>query len=222
MGSLIPIGGGADAEIKNHLNAAFNDSNIAITRSVFAKENIFDRHHHLHRVAYRLGTYPAKTYIGDSANAKGKWFYFLKTILTHPTVNSIKAILSYAMTTPSVARVVFDARLGSDPNANHYIYAPAGATVNSNPVTPGDIALLVDTSGTLSVALICPWSLPNTTAPVPNQTGDIDNGERPPAKIFTPAVLAPPVLDKKTRRPRGKTTKRTPAKKTKGKKGTRK
>ena len=49
MGSLIPIGGGADAEIKNHLNAAFNDSNIAITRSVFAKENIFDRHHHLHR-----------------------------------------------------------------------------------------------------------------------------------------------------------------------------
>jgi len=210
MGGLIPIGGGADAEIKDKLHAAFNDTNIVIVRGIVANENLFDQQHHLHRVAYRLGAYPIRTYTGDSAQAKGKWFYFLKTILKTPAVNSIKAVLSYAMTHSSVARVVFDARLGSDPNADHYIYAPAGATVNSNPMSLADVALLVDTSKTLSVALICPWSLPMTTAPVPNQQGDIDNGEKPPAKIFTPNVLAPPVLDKKTRKPK------TP--KTKGKK----
>jgi len=225
MGGLIPIGGGADAEIKGLLNAAFNDTNIAIVRSVVAKENLFDGNHHLHRLAYRLGAYPVRTYKGDSAKAKGKWFYFLKQILAHgtPVAISINAILSYAITNPSVVvRVVFDARLG-DPkaNPNHYIYAPPAATVNSNPVTSADINLLVDTSGTLLVALICPDSLPMNTAAVPDQQGDIDNGEKPPAKIFTPTTLAPPVLEKKTRKPREK-RERTPAKKTKGKKGARK
>jgi hypothetical protein len=202
MGGLIPIGGGADAEIKDKLNAAFNDTNIMIVRDIVANENLFDQPHHLHRVAYRLGAYPTRTYTGDSTEAKGKWFYFLKTILKAPAVNSIKAVLSYAMTDLTVGRVVFDARQGDDPQADHYIYAPAGATVNSNPMIPGDIALLVDTSGTLSVALICPWPLPMTTAPVPNKPGDIDNGEKSPAKIFTPNLLAPPILDRKTRKPK--------------------
>jgi hypothetical protein len=202
MGGLIPIGGGADAEIKDKLNAAFNDTNILIVQGIVAKEDLFDQQHHLHRVAYRLGAYPTRTYTGDSAQAKGKWFYFLKTILKDPAVNSIKSVLSYAMTAPGVARVVFDAVQGQNPKVDHYIYVPAGGTVNSNPILPQDIALLVDNSGTLSVKLICPWSLPLTTAPVPNQSGDIDNGEKPPAKIFTPNVLVPPVLDKKTRKPK--------------------
>jgi hypothetical protein len=72
MGGLIPIGGGADAEIKGRLNAAFDDSNIAIVRSQNAKENLFDGNHHLHRLAYRLAAYPIGTYAGESANAKGK------------------------------------------------------------------------------------------------------------------------------------------------------
>ena len=72
MGGLIPIGGGADAEIKDKLNAAFNDTNIVIVRGIVANENLFDQQHHLHRVAYRLGAYPIRTYTGDSAQAKGK------------------------------------------------------------------------------------------------------------------------------------------------------
>jgi hypothetical protein len=71
-----------------------------------------------------------------------------------------------------------------------------------------DIAASVDTTGTLSVALICPSPLPNKSSPVPNQQGDLDvdaNGniiEKPPIKIFIPKNLAPPVLSKKTRAPR--------------------
>ena len=88
---------------KGSLNAAFNDTNIGIVRGVVANENLFDGHHHLHRVAYRLGAYPIKTYSGD--NATGKWFYFLKKILKDatyngvPTTQSIKSILSYAVRT---------------------------------------------------------------------------------------------------------------------------
>jgi len=218
MGSLIPIGGGADAEIKGLLNAAFNDTNILIVRGQVQanKENLFDGNHHLHRLAYRLGAYPVRSYKGESANAKGKWFYFLKNTLKAPAITSIKAILSYAMTNSNndVARVVFDARPG-DPKVDHYIDGPT-----PNPTNPPAISQLVDSSGTLLVALICPQSLSMNTAAVPNQTGDIDNGEQPPAKIFTPTVLVPPVLNKVTRKPREK-KERTPAKKTKGKKGSR-
>jgi hypothetical protein len=92
MGSFIPIGGGADAEIKGHLNAAFNDTNIAIVRDVVAKENIFDDLHHLHRIAYRLGTYPDKTYPKD--DAKGKWFYFLKKTLKDAAHNGVSTTTS--------------------------------------------------------------------------------------------------------------------------------
>jgi hypothetical protein len=205
MGALIPIGGGADAEIKGRLNAAFNDTNIAIVRGVVTKENLFEKNHHLHRVAYRLGAYPIKTYPGD--NAQGKWFYFLKKILKDATYNgvstteSIKAILAYAMKTAAVKRVVFDAQQGTAGNLDHYV-SPA------NPVADADVASLVDSTGTLGVMLVCPSPLPNKTSPIPNQQGDIDvdpNGniiEKPPIKIFVPKNLSPPVLSKKTRSPR--------------------
>jgi hypothetical protein len=223
MGSFIPIGGGADAEIKGHLNAAFNDTNIAIVRNVVAKENIFDDLHHLHRIAYRLGTYPDKTYPKD--DAKGKWFYFLKKTLKDAAHNgvsttaSIKAILSYAMKTPAVKRVVFDARPGTDSKADHYVdYLKDG-----NPVKDDDIAGLVDATGTLTVALICPEPLSDDTASTPNQDADLDRDknkniiEKKPIKIFTPANLAPPNLLKETRQPKGKTNAKK-AKKAKAKK----
>jgi len=218
MGSLIPIGGGGDAEIKGRLNAAFNDTNLPILRGIVANENIFDRRHHLHRIAYRLGTYPTKTYPGD--NAKGKWFFFLKKIVKDAahngvsTTDSIKAVLSYALNNYGVKRVVFDAIQGTDPNADHYVYP-------DNPVSNAGIAGLVDTTGTLTVTLICPAPLPNTTASTPNQNADLDrdeNGniiEKPPIKIFAPENLSPPILLKSTRQPKGKTKPTKPRKKAK-------
>jgi hypothetical protein len=220
MGALIPIGGGADAEIKLRLNTAFNDTNIQIVRSVVGNENLFDGNHHLHRIAYRLGTYPTRTYSGD--DAKGKWFYFLKKILkdaTHngtSTADSIKAILSYGLRrNTGVARIVFDATQGADGSLDHYV-APG------NPVQDADIAPLVDSTGTLSITLVCPAPLPNRSAPVPDQQGDLDQDahgnviEKRPIKIFTPANLAPPVLSRETRTPKGSSG--TPAKKGKKKK----
>jgi hypothetical protein len=215
MGSLIPIGGGGDAEIKLRLNTAFNDSNIKIVRDVVANENLFDGKHHLHRLAYRLGTYPIGKYVGDDPT--GKWFYFLKIIVasaTHggeSTADSITKILSYAMRTPSVKRVVFDAM--QSPGTDHYI-SP------NNPVKDADIAPLVDMTGTLAITLVCPSSLPNNSSPLPNQKADIDespqkNIEKPPIKIFTPANLSPPALSRKTRAPKKTGGKKTAGKKTK-------
>jgi hypothetical protein len=200
MGGLIPIGGGADAEIKGRLNAAFDDTNIVIVRGQHTKEGLFDGNHKLHRLAYRLGAYPIRTYKGESAKAQGKWFFFLKKTLKDPAIQSITAILRYAMVNANnnVARVVFDARPG-DPNANpdHYVDGPS-----HNPTSNADITGLVDSSGTLLLALICPESLSMNTSPVPNQSGDVDAGEKPPAKIFTPTLLAPPRLNKNTRKPK--------------------
>ena len=228
MGSLIPIGGGADAEIKGHLNAAFNPTNIAIVRSVVAKEKLFDGNRRLHRLAYRLGTYPIKTYSGDAA--KGKWFFFLKNILRQAqhngisTARSVTSILSYATRPGSVvARVVFDAQQATDGNPDYYVQCISNPLV-TNPINDADIACLVDTTNTLNLTLICPAPLPDQSSPTPNQQGDVDkdaNGsiiERPPIKIFLPQNLQPPTLSKKTRAPIVKGTKAKKSKKTKVKK----
>ena len=225
MGSLIPIGGGADGEIQNLLNTAFNASNIKIIRTKVASENLLDSDHHLHRIAYRLGTYPIGNYAGD--DAKGKWFYFLKHILKTAryngvsTTDSIKNILAYAMrhaTGPDkVVRVVFRAIEGTDASRDHYV-AP------DNPTADPGIAGLLDTTGTLSVVLVCPRSLPNQSSPVPDQKSDVDvdsHGhiiEKPPIKIFTPQDLSPPTLSPTTRRPKGKGGYKATAKKGKTKK----
>jgi hypothetical protein len=221
MGSLIPIGGGADAEIQNLLNTAFNATNIKIVRTKVANENLLDDNHHLHRIAYRLGTYPIGNYTGD--DAKGKWFYFLKHILKSAkfndvlTAKSIKMTLAYALRnatgTTKVVRVVFRAIQGTDATADHFV-AP------DNPTSDSDIGKLVDTTGTLSVVLVCPSSLPDQSIPIPNQQADLDvdsHGsiiEKPPIKIFTPQDLSPPVLSPTTRKAhRSKTKKKRGAKK---------
>jgi hypothetical protein len=219
MGSLIPIGGGADGEIQGRLNAAFNDSNIGIVRTKVAGEDLFTDHHHLHRIAYRLGTYPIGNYGSD--DAKGKWFFFLKKILKdashngRSTAKSVKKILGYAMRhatgTGKVLRVTFQAVPGADRHADHFI--ASGIPVvepGGNPIDDADIAKLVDSAGTLSVVLVCPEPLPDQSSPVPNQSGDLDKDdqgsiiEKPPIKIFTPQELSPPKLSPETRKPIGK------------------
>jgi hypothetical protein len=225
MGSLIPIGGGGDAEIQNLLNAAFNATNIKIVRTKVANENLLDGDHHLHRIAYRLGTYPIGNYATD--DAKGKWFYFLKHVLKTAeyngtlTATSIKKTLAYALRNATgatkVVRVVFLAIQGTDATADHYV-APG------NPTSDAEIAKLVDTTGTLSVVLVCPKSLDNQSAPVPNQQADVDvdtHGsiiEKPPIKIFTPQNLSPPTLSPQTRQPKTTKTRVPKKKKTKAKK----
>jgi hypothetical protein len=211
MGSLIPIGGGADGEIQGRLNAAFNDSNILIVRSKVASEDLLNDHHHLHRIAYRLGAYPIGNYGSD--DAKGKWFYFLKNILKNAshngvsTAKSVKKLLGYAMRHSTVLRVTFQAVPGVDPNADHFVASGSSVVEPGNPISDADIVKLLDSAGTLSIQLVCPAPLPNQSSPVPNQSSDLDRDdqgniiEKPPIKIFTPQDLSPPKLSPTTRRP---------------------
>jgi hypothetical protein len=214
MGSLIQIGGGADAEIKGSLNFAFNDVNIKQVRKVVKNEDLLDDDHHLHRIAYRLGAYPVRNYGNDPA--KGKWFFFLQNILPAAMYNnvstalSIKKILSFAMRNPNnnVKRVVFDAVQGPD-NSPHYVEG-------GNPTQDNQIAGLVDTTGTLMIRLICPAPLnDNDVAPTPNQNNDLDRDqhghiiEKQPIKIFTP----PPAAAVLPKPPKGSTKKKGQPKK---------
>jgi len=62
MGGLIPIGQGADAEIKDLLNKTFAGVNLDTLQNLYGTEKLFDKDHTLHRVAYRLGCFPKNKY----------------------------------------------------------------------------------------------------------------------------------------------------------------
>jgi hypothetical protein len=168
MGALIPIGQGADAEIKEKLNSTFSFDNLAALQGNIGTEDLFDANHHLHRVAYRLGCFPA---LNHTEKARRKWFYFLKRVLTAANVNGhvtaavIKKQLQYALQQgATIQRVVFEAV--EDTNAPaHYVY-PDNWTEQVHGTT-------------LSILLMCPGPLKtgNQDA-VPDQPGDMDLGEQ--------------------------------------------
>jgi hypothetical protein len=58
------------------------------------KEKLFKGNRRLHRVAVRLGAYPARDYSPDPA--KKKWFYFLRNLPT-ATTKAINRILNDAL-----------------------------------------------------------------------------------------------------------------------------
>src|SRR5258708_15947722 len=98
MGGLIPIGQGADAEIKDLLNKTFAGVNLDTLQNLYGTEKLFDKDHTLHRVAYRLGCFPKNKY---SEPSRATWFYLLKTSLKTAkyngfnTVDTIKSLLDY-------------------------------------------------------------------------------------------------------------------------------
>jgi len=114
MGALIPIGQGADAEIKSLLNSTFSAGNLKALQALWATEHLFDGNHTLHRVAYRLQCYPKGKYTEAS---RAKWFYFLRTTLTVAadgngilTSDAIKYALDYAQNpVNNIERVIFEA-----------------------------------------------------------------------------------------------------------------
>ena len=189
MGALIPIGGGADAEIKDKLNKRFSGQNLTNLKNArnTGGEDLFDGSHHLQRVAWRLRCYPTKTY---NHNAKGKWFYFLHETLPAAddgtgvtTADAIKAVLDQA-TDPNgtITAVVFDAQ--EDPNAPcHYVHPS-----NDDP------GILV--GNTYNLILVCPAPLSNDTEPDPDQASDADPGEEP-----LPAAAARRKSGKKANKP---------------------
>lgn len=164
MGALIPIGQGADAEIKSRLNNAFSGQNLALLQANQATENLFDGNHTLQRVAYRLGCYPQKS--GYLEPSRAKWFYFLQNTLPaankYPaaapitTTQAIKNMLLYALNPANnITRVVFEA-VEDKAASCHYVY-------------PDNVKQTVHGS-TMHILLICPAPLVSTnTAADPTQ-----------------------------------------------------
>jgi hypothetical protein len=106
MGSLLPVGSGPDAEIIAALNNVFSGKNLATLRDHKNQtgESLFDKHHKLRRVAFRIGAYPARDYSPD--DAKRKWFYFLHQVLPAATEKAIKKILNDAIGSNSPIKAV--------------------------------------------------------------------------------------------------------------------
>jgi len=176
MGGLIPIGEGADAEIKAKLNEAFSGKNLEKLQKHWKKEKLFDPDHRLSRFASRKKLHPTKIYPND---ARRKWYYLLAVILPKATDGSldqdgnpintaqaIKTALTFALNDANgINRVVFEAEEQSDA-AQHFVYP-------SNRV-PG-----LQIGSTLNVILVCPAPLREQDVADPPGDNDPDPGEQP-------------------------------------------
>ena len=117
MGALFPIGSGPDKEIVTVLNDLFSGANFDALKDHDAnKEKLFANNRRLHRVAFRIGAYPAKDYGSD--DAKRKWFYFLHH-LPKATQDAIKLILRDALTNNKISAVMFSVEENSAVTAPH-------------------------------------------------------------------------------------------------------
>lgn len=117
MGALMPVGSGPDKEIVTVLNNLFSGSNFDTLRDHNKnKEKLFADNRRLHRVAARIGAYPAKDYKPD--DARRKWFYFLHH-LPNATQKAIRKILGDALTNSKITGVMFSVEENSDVTAPH-------------------------------------------------------------------------------------------------------
>jgi hypothetical protein len=178
MGSLIPIGQGADIEIKTKLNDVFGGNKLKKLQNHWKnKEKLFDKQHRLARFCARAKIFPTKSY---PTNAKGKWFYLLEDILPVATDGSmdgqgnlittrdaIKSALTAALDFDSngITRVVFDAQEDSSVSM-HRIYPSNGS--------PGQ---LIGT--TLNIILICPAPLQDGNVDTPPTNQDPGENQLP-------------------------------------------
>ena len=183
MGALIPVGGGADAEIKDRLNRTFSFDNLTALQDNTAVENFFDDNHKLHRVAFRLGCYP----IQGAEKSRKKWFYLLKNTLPAANYNppgggparntaaAIKTLLGYALDpTKNIVRVIFDA-VEDTAAPQHYVHP--------DNLTP-QVRVGRHNQNTLTILLVCPRPLdPGNLENIPDGEIDKDAGgnsvERP-------------------------------------------
>jgi hypothetical protein len=158
MGGLIPIGQGADAEIKGLLNKTFSFGNLVALQNLYATEQLFDANHTLARVAYRLRCHPKRKYTEPS---RAKWFYFLQTTLVAAsnsgvrTSDAIKYALDYAQNPVNgIIRVIFEAvEKRTNPVLPHYLHPDN---------RPASVAGSMVHGHTMHLLLICPMPLDST------------------------------------------------------------
>jgi len=168
MGSLMPIGSGPDAEIIAVLNKVFSGRNLDSLRAheELTGESLFDKNHKLHRVAFRIGAYPARDYSPD--DAKRKWFYFLHRVLPSATEKAIKKILKDALLPNSQIKAVqFFVEENSAASAPHLFPS------NSEPLS----GYLDPTGKYYWVRLIVKKQLDDVGEDQPDRPGDHDTND---------------------------------------------
>jgi len=194
MGSLMPIGSGPDAEIIAVLNKVFSGRNLDALRAHegLTGESLFDKNHKLHRVAFRIGAYPARDYSPD--DAKRKWFYFLHRVLPPATEKAIKRILKDALLPNSKIKAVqFFVEENSAASAPHLFPS------NSEPLS----GYLDPTSKYYWVRLIVKKQLDDVGEDQPDRPGDHDtndNGNDVEQPIKWPSFRLPSFPKKKPKK----------------------
>jgi hypothetical protein len=165
MGALMPVGSGPDKEIVTTLNNLFSGKNLRALRNHNTnKEKLFASNRRLHRIAFRIGAYPAKNYGSD--DAKRKWFYFLRH-LPKATQDAIKRILGDALAEDSdIVAVQFSVEENSVVTAPH-LY-PSNAEALPDYLNKGKDKYLVH--------LVVKAPMPDTAEDPPE---DGDNNEVP-------------------------------------------
>jgi hypothetical protein len=89
------------AEIKEKLNRAFSGARLQKLQDHWKnKEKLFNAAHRLERFCARAKLHPTKNYGTD--NAKGKWYFLLKDILTRATDGSLDGAGQPVMTTDAI------------------------------------------------------------------------------------------------------------------------
>lgn len=108
MGALIPNGN--DTEVINGLNSAFSGPLLAKMRKHIhdKHDDMFGSGRSLHRISYRLKVWPT-----SGNRAKGRWFVFLRDLVSTATKQKILKGLRDAVNDTSCAGVRFWARLDS-------------------------------------------------------------------------------------------------------------
>src|SRR6266700_1567705 len=123
------IPSGADQEVIARLDWAFSETNINTIRAQHAAENLFhQRHHTLHRVAWRINAVPQGN-TKAAGDLRLKWYAFLSRVLKDPAKDAIKTALRSALADNNCIAVKFHATLG-DPNVDHFVYLDPN---NNNP-----------------------------------------------------------------------------------------
>jgi outer membrane biosynthesis protein TonB len=180
MGSFIPTQ--ADQEICRNLAKRFSDqlvpsggaqTYIQQLRSHHGREDLFDGHHHLHRVAHRLAiSVTGGPPVPANATSRSRWFHLLRKLLDPRTTKAINTVLKKVLESPSIAYAVFSTQ-------------PAQTVLNFelHPGNTGDPVLALDTNGKVfcQVILDCHDDAPLPT-PAPNTEPDPPDPETTPEK----------------------------------------
>jgi hypothetical protein len=201
MGSFIPTQ--ADQEICRNLTKRFSDqlvpgggqTYIQQLRSHHGREDLFDGHHHLQRVAHRLAiSVTGGPPVPANATSRSRWFHLLRKLLDPRTTKAINTVLKKVLESPSIAYAVFTTQ-------------PAQTVLNFelHPGNTGDPVLALDTNGKVfcQVILDCHDDAPLPT-PEPGTEHDPPDPETTPEKPIS--------VTRKTRK------KKYPAKKAKSSK----